>query len=80
MKKLTIALLLVAGFALFSDNAEAARWFRPIGTPRTYSQPAYNQGYTYGPTYGPAYQNTRPTMWQSMMEFERRKNAMIFGW
>lgn len=80
MKKLTIALLLVAGFALFSDNAEASRRYRSLGMPQTYSQQTYNPGYTYGPTYGPTYQNTRPTMWQSMMEFERRKNAMIFGW
>lgn len=69
MKRLMIVLLLVTGFALFSSNAEAARRYRRA--------PVYRgQSSSYG------YRSTNPVggFWQSFMEFERAKNAAIFGW
>lgn len=73
MKKLMIAALLVAGFAMLTSDAQAARRFRPLYTPRTSSTPTYN------PYVGPTYQSPRPTFFEAFMEFERRKNAMLFG-
>ena len=39
-----------------------------------------NQNYSYNPSYSQMYSSPRPSLWNSFMEFERRKNAMIFGW
>jgi hypothetical protein len=65
MKKMLIALLLVTGFAMFASDAQAARRYR--------SAPYRSQNYSYRPTYGGG------GLWASFMEFERRKNAMLFG-
>lgn len=67
MKKTLIALLLVTGFAMFASDAEAARRYRSV--------PNRSQSYSYRPMYG----GGGGGLWASFMEFERRKNAMIFG-
>ncbi len=68
MKKLLIALLLVTGFALFASDAQAARRYR--------SAPMYRgQSSSYRPMSGGG-----GGFFQGLMEFERRKNAAIFGW
>ncbi len=64
MKKTLIALLLVTVFALFASDAQAARRYR--------SAPYRGQNYSYRSMNGGG-------LWGSFMEFERRKNAMIFG-
>lgn len=66
MKKILIALLLVTGFAMYASDAQAARRYR--------SAPYRSQNYSYRPMNGGG-----GGFWNSFMEFERRKNAMIFG-
>ncbi len=77
-------LIAVAAMALVTvcQDAEAGRRAANRGYSYSYSSPGYTQSYRY--TYPSSYSYSsssyrRPGLFGAIMEFERRKNAFLFG-